>query len=183
MKTHIHASRGAALIVTLVLLTAVTMMAVVSLQNSMLQVKMVANSQLATSAFLAANSELEANYDDIRDNENGLQMLSNAVSSVNINDDAEIVMKSDGNPEFSAVAATGGDDSDYSKMGVVTDNVNSEITYQGSGAIINNGFAGDSTVGTFQTYPFEINASAAVNENISSAQTMGIEYTAPSGRR
>lgn len=182
MPNNIQSSRGAALIVSLILLTAVTMTAVVSLQNSMLQVKMVANTQLATSAFVAANSELEANYDEIRDNENGLQMLSEAVSSVSVEND-ELVLRSDGNPEFSAVSARRNLNSDYSQMGVAPENITSEITYLGSGAIVSNGFAGDSTVGTFQTYPFQINASAAVNPSISSSQSMGIDYTAPSGRR
>lgn len=181
MTTHPTKQRGVALVVSLVLLTAVTMTALVSLQGSMLQVRMVTNSQFATSAFVAASTELEANYDEIRDNEQGLQMLSDAVSSISLSA-GELVLNSDGNPEFDSVAATAVVH-DYTAMGVDNQNVTSEIVYKGTGALADNSFAADSTVGTFKVYPFEINASAAVYATIASQQSMGIEYTAPSGKR
>ena len=181
MTTHMTTQKGVALVVSLILLTAVTMTALVSLQGSMLQVRMVANTQFASNAFVAASTELEANYDEIRDNEQGLKMLSDAISSLSLSA-GELILNSDGNPEFDAVAATAVIH-DYAAMGVDNQDVESNIVYKGTGALADNTFAADSTVGTFKVYPFEINASASVNQTIASRQSMGIEYTAPSGHR
>ena len=56
--------RGSALIVSLVILTAITFLALISIQSSSVQLKMVNNSQKSEAVFQSALSELEAQFSE-----------------------------------------------------------------------------------------------------------------------
>ncbi|MFT4530156.1 MAG: Tfp pilus assembly protein PilX [Gammaproteobacteria bacterium] len=187
---------GAALIVSLIMLTAVTYLAVVSLQRSTLQVRMVGNSQLKQTSFIAASSELQTIYTDIRDKEDGTQILSDALKTFDVLASETLTTLSDIaasqgikgvgvtqvqkeptlNYTESAVTTTS---RHYDTMGISNNDITSSVLYSGSDAPNSYAFAGDSTVGTFIVYSYKIDSEAEATENIASSQSMGIEYTAP----
>ena len=158
-------SRGAALIVSMILLTATTMTALVALQNSSMQIRMVGNTQSKESVFQAAMSELESNFTRVRQD---TQLLADAAFSVEM-EQGEVKINQDSNlPEFTPQGIDPGPN--YKKTQVET-----SIVYVGRHAL-----GTDTSVGKYSRLPFEINADAAIENNaaFNSSQTLNISFLA-----
>jgi len=194
-RSVIQSQRGVALVVSLIMLTAVTYLAVVSLQRSSLQVRMVGNSQLKQTSFIAAQSELSTIFGDIRDSDNGTQILNDAMQSFDVV--SQSVVFSQGQDGSSGISGVGISNTvqeeaelaykelaadvssrDYSAMGMETQDIKTSVLYTGS-SFPENTFARDSTVGTFVTYLYRVDSTVAATSQITSSQSLGIEYLAP----
>ncbi|TNC91724.1 PilX N-terminal domain-containing pilus assembly protein [Thalassolituus sp.] len=164
-------SRGAALIVSMILLTATTMTALVALQNSSMQIRMVGNTQSKESVFQAAMSELESNFTRVRQD---TQLLADAAFSVEM-EQGEVKINQDSNlPEFTPQGIDPGPN--YKKTQVET-----SIVYVGRGLMFSRHALGtDTSVGKYSRLPFEINADAAIENNaaFNSSQTLNISFLA-----
>ncbi len=79
----IHPQRGSSLIFSLVILTAITLGAVVAMQRSTLQVRMVGNMQHQQNVFNAAQSDLSSLIDQLRNTDNADHVLNKAIQAEN----------------------------------------------------------------------------------------------------
>jgi len=143
-------TRGAALIVSLVLLTAVTSVAIISMEHSSTQLKVVGNNQVYETVFQTSMSELEAKVGNALTNTSVF-----AESRFSAKVDANGVAEVDPNTleiQYNAVLL---DEEPYYKNVDVT----AATRYVGQGtmnATLNEGYGAD-----FQTIPFEITASSS----------------------
>jgi len=173
MRNHsLNHARGAALIVTLMLLTATTMVALVSLQGAGLNIKMVNNTQSKESVFQVAMSELETNFNRVRQD---TALLAEAAFSVAMNDSGEVVIDQNSQlPEFKPQSIDSGPH--YDKTVIDTN-----IRYVGRGLMFSRHALGtDTSVGKYSRLPFEISSDAAIlnNEAFNSSQTLNISFLA-----
>lgn len=81
--------RGSSLIISLVILTAITIGAVVAMQRSTLQVRMVGNMQHQQNIFNAAQSDLSALIDQLRSSNNAKKTLNKSIQADNQNLDPD----------------------------------------------------------------------------------------------
>lgn len=79
----VNSQQGSALIISLVILTAITIGAVVAMQRSTLQVRMVGNMQHQQNVFNAAQSDLSALIDQLRDPANASLTLNKSIQAEN----------------------------------------------------------------------------------------------------
>ncbi len=171
-----QSSKGAALIVSLVMLTAVTFLAVVSLQRSTLQVRMVGNTQLKEQTFHTSMSELAAKYELWGLGASKTQALADSMTSVLVENDIA-VLGDDDKPIYKAVDVD--PDIQYYDNDM---KVSTSITYVGSGSQIVNTLPGDSSVKRFIKHRFTINSTAAMSDAINSSQLLGVSYLASTGQ-
>src|SRR5690554_826353 len=82
--TSVSSQRGSALIISLVILTAITIGAVVAMQRSTLQVRMVGNMQHQQNVFNAAYSDLSSLINHLRNIGTATSLLNEAVKAENI---------------------------------------------------------------------------------------------------
>lgn len=171
-------SKGATLAVSLVMLTAVTFVAVLALQRSTLQTKMVANTQHSQQAFSIASSELAGNYDLIETSKLGTERLAAAMNNV---------AKADG------VAQRDQDTGEFlfwplpvpamSIYGGTKIRISTSLHYiSGRGITINRTLSGDSSQNQYTAYHFRLRSTATATENIKSEQVMGIRFLAAQGQ-
>lgn len=171
-----QSSKGAALIVSLVMLTAVTFLAVVSLQRSTLQVRMVGNTQLKEQTFHTSMSELKAKYELWGLGASKTQALADSMTSV-ITENDIAVLDEDDKPTYLALAVD--PEIEYYDRGM---DISTSITYIGSGSRFFNTLTGDSSVEKFVQHRFVINSKAAMSAAINSSQLLGISYRASTGQ-
>lgn len=177
-----QSSKGAALIISLVMLTAVTFLAVVSLQRSTLQVRMVGNTQMKEQVFHTAMSELEANFQSINEGTQDVgKLIAEATNSVVFdekgnplpqkNNDGQDILDS---VQYQSVPIATGDAFKNSPVAI-----NTSVLFLGNGAQNTHTFSGGSSVGKFIAYKFELNSIASLSGSIASDQILGITYLAP----
>lgn len=77
--------RGSSLIISLVILTAITIGAVVAMQRSTLQVRMVGNMQHQQNVFNAAQNDLSSLIDQLRNSNNAKKLLNISIQADNQN--------------------------------------------------------------------------------------------------
>lgn len=162
--------KASALAISLVLLTAITLISITSLQRSGLQTRIVANNQHSEAGFNAANSELEEMFQIYVTDNNAVTALSESMDL--------IPSIQDGKKVYPATT----------KTGVVS-------TYQQNNQTRPTAIALSSTIrhigkspftigysqGGFTTYKFEADAIATAPNNgrTLSSQSMGIEFVGP----
>ena len=167
---NLTTSRGAAMAVTLVLLTGVTLLALVALQRSTLQTKMVANYQIEQATHDFAMNEVESIFEAIASANSNNQLVLNALNSVQMDGD-EAARDEDGRPIMLPV--TIGAQSDYGRPEI---SVATTLQYTGSPTNLNWTLAGDNSSGEFSEYQFEIKSAATAPSGVSSRQTFGLIY-------
>jgi len=173
------ANRGAALIISLVMLTAVTFLAVISLQNSSTQVKMVSNTQIRETVFQASMSALETQLNDISRSPAGTDILAEAMSNVQLNNGEVVTDQETLTPMFDKVSS----DKQYSYNDKALKPVSISITYTGAGSTLNYSLAGDSSVQRFNKHPFEVDSVASDRSDMfTSDQNLGFTFMSTTGR-
>lgn len=172
-------NKGSALAISLVILTAITLISISALQRSGIQGRMVGNIQHQEQGFHAANGELEEIYQFYATQTSATIALANPMNNFDM---------IDGEPVYSEV--TPGHTSTYNNYtghGSSSQkprlDVTSNIQHTGERNSLVEGFS----VGTFVEYGFTINSSAAepsfgvgVGRTLSS-QLIGIKFIAPAG--
>ena len=185
-----QSSKGAALVISLVMLTAVTFLAVVSLQRSTLQVRMVGNTQMKEQVFHTAMSELESNFQAINEGSQNIlnpaasvagDILAGAKSTVTIGEDGRPVrQKNDDGEELADTVI-------YKDMEIAASEafknaptkINTSVIYLGNGAQNISDFARNSSVGTFIHHKFELNSIVSLSSSIESNQVLVFTYLSP----
>ena len=82
---------GSALVVSLIMLSAVTFLAIISMESSSVQLKMVSNSQKSEQVFQAALSELEAQFSESNEYGDAEDTLYEAMTSFTIDEDGNFL--------------------------------------------------------------------------------------------
>ena len=155
---HNKGDRGSALIISLVILSAVTFLAIMSMQNSSIQLKMVANSQHSQLAFNNVLSELEYQYTASQEGGDIEDTLGEAARNSYIDQvSGELVFE----PVTVEAVTSGGKNIDVEILASRQRNLNAELN-------------GNITAGYFSKIKFEITASENINNIFTSDQTMGI---------
>lgn len=156
----VSAQRGMALVVSLVLLTAVTLLALVSLSRSTLQVRMVNDTQISETVFQAALGELEAQFGRMT-----VQVPQEYATAYRTG--------ADRNSPVALLQLSGSADPRMA--------VDVGVSYNGTGSRLNNTFVGDSSVNKFRLLNFIVSAQARSGDSYRSAQSLGIDYLAFGG--
>jgi Tfp pilus assembly protein PilX len=158
---------GSALLISLVLLTAITLISITGLQRSGLQTRIVANNQHNEMAFHAANGELEAVFQTYQDDSDAEQ-LNTAIDSYTTVDSETVydVIDSGITSHYEENAAL------YSSH----IQVSSDLQHTGS-----SNFVSGYSIGEFVNYTFVITADATTpsGEQILSSQELGLEFIGP----
>lgn len=172
----INTNKGSALAISLVILTAITLISITALQRSGLQSRMVGNIQHQEQAFHAANGELEEIFNFYATQASATQALSVPLNSFDIINNVQIFK-----------TTSPGHTSTYSSYTPSKKSprlrVNSNIEHTGFKSALVDGFS----VGTFSAYEFVVTSEAAqpnIGQGIGrvlSSQAMGIKYIAPAG--
>lgn len=169
-------SRGAALAFSLVLLTSLTLLALVGLQRSTMQIRMVSNLQLEQTIKDISYSEVEANFQSIASKDSDNQLILNAINSVLV-DDGVVVRNDEGQPQPLPVPIS--PQSDYGKPDL---NVNTSIRLVSIPGTTNHSLAGDSSKGKSLKYRFQLNSEVIhATSGIKSSQELGITYNVRTG--
>lgn len=165
---------GSALIVSLIMLTSVTFLAVLSLQSSTTQIRIVSNLQIKEDVFHTSKRELGAQYSAYKDDMNKIQELSNAMEKAVVTDDS-----GDPAPESLDLAPEVALDSKYYSS------LDSQLRYTKTIPVnLNYNFAKDSSVGSMSSMPFEIvSVTTDATERFRSTQRLGFKYNVPSAGR
>jgi Tfp pilus assembly protein PilX len=192
-NTRYSANKGSVLAISLVILTAITLVSVTAMQRSGLQGRMTGSLQHNKIAFHTANSELEEIYDFYSSQASATEALASALNEFTIVDKEQ---KDDaGNTVTKEVQAfhsiTSGHTSTYSNYNPHSGGSNgtnqavrldlaSTIQHTGSRNSLVEGF----TIGAFVEYGFVATATAsepAIAGRLLSSQAIGIKYIAPAG--
>lgn len=160
-----HKQAGSALVISLIMLTAVTFLAIISMENSSLQLKMVGNSQKSEAVFQAALSELEAQFSESNEFGDTEDTLYEAMTS--------FTTDADGNFLSTPVGA------DRITSGSYAD-LDTNVVYAGDPTThINRTFNGDTSASKFQRREFTFNTEADINDRFTSDQSMGFSRLIP----
>ena len=160
---------GSALAISLVLLTAITLISITSLQRSGLQTRIVANSQHSEAAFHAANSELEEMFQAYANDLSAAGALGATIDKFTMESDVKTYIES-------------------VKTGVKSSyNSNAQLNphhLQIASSVVHTGqptFSAGNSQGSFATYQFKATTIASTpNDNrILSSQSLGMEFIAP----
>lgn len=154
-----HKSQGAVLLVSLVLLTAMTIIGVASIDSATLQSQMARNSLYAQNLYQKSLSEIEAQYEKLK----GSDYLTSILTAVT-------TIGPDNDPGISITDAN-----------VETHDVNDAYTQSVSVAFTGNGPPPSGySVGIFIGKNFEVNSvSTVTGTGSTSDQTQGLNYPAP----
>ena len=156
---------GSALVVSLIMLTAVTFLAIISMESSSLQLKMVGNSQKSETVFQSALSELEAQFSESNEYGDTEDTLYEAMTS----------FTTDANGDFLSTPI----DADRITSGTYT-NLDTQVIYAGDPTThINRTFNGDTSASKFQRRKFTFNTEADINDRFTSEQSMGFSRLIP----
>lgn len=167
-QIKVSKNTGSVLVISLVLLTAITLISITSLQRSSLQTRIVTNVQHTESGFNIANSELEETYLMYRANVTA-DDLTKAINSFTLDES--------GKKAFSSISTNSS--SSYNEK--VKDKSHSIVV---SASLLHTGhppFTSGYSHGGFSTYNFEITAksNAPGNGRILSSQSQGFEVIGP----
>lgn len=161
---------GSALAISLVLLTAITLISITALQRSGLQTRIVANSQHSEAGFHAAYSELEEIFNTY---------ASDAAIAAELSKTIDLFVIDNGRKKFTRTEQTGVVSTYQSNAQNNPHHVqiNSNIRHTGEAA-----FTSGYSQGGFTTYGFEVSARASApgNGRLLSNQSIGIEFVGPS---
>lgn len=160
MNTHIRKvqQRGSALIVSLIMLSAVTFLAIVSMEGSSVQLKMIANTQQSERVFQNVLSELEGQYSASKEGGSLEDTLGEATRNSSIDPET-------GEVSYKAVTAST----------VTSSGNNLSVQVVASGRRNLNGqLNGSTSAGNFGQIKFEIIANESINDIFTSSQTFGI---------
>lgn len=161
--------KGSALAISLILLTAITLISISSLQRSGLQTRIVANNQHAEAGFNAANSELEEMFQTYITQDEAVSVLSESIDSFSMED---------GKKQYEATEKTGvvsTYQTTATNRPLVVD-LNSAVRHTGKSP-----FTAGYSQGGFSTYGFNVSTTARAPNNgrILSSQSIGIEFIGP----
>jgi hypothetical protein len=158
--------QGSALIVSLIMLTSVTFLAILSLQGSTTQIRIVSNLQIKEDMFHTSKRELSTQYDNYLDDVDKANSLFDAYQGSVLQTVAsltpEIPVNTD---EVSAVDST-------------LESLEATPVY------LNFSFAKNSSVGELSTMKFELSSNVTdKSERFHSQQKLGFNYYVPSTGR
>ncbi len=159
LTTRLGNQRGSALIVSLIMLTAVTFLAVVNLQSSTTQVRIVQNLQTKETVFHTSKRELITKYVKYRKNGNSSDDLAQAIEEA-VND------------SVATLTADVTIDTDQ------IDHIDSSLRYKNNTPVnFNYGFSSDSSIGHMTQMQFEV-ATETVDKSqrFSSSQLLGFTF-------
>lgn len=161
--------KASALAISLVLLTAITLISVTSLQRSGLQTRIVANNQHVQAGFNAANSELEELFSAYITDDAAVDALSESIDSFTMDS---------GSKEYVPTSKTGVN-STYTATAQ-----NRPLAVDLSSNVLHTGklpFTAGYSQGGFATYGFRVStiASAPNNGRTLSSQSIGVEFIGP----
>jgi hypothetical protein len=162
--------KGSVLVISLVLLTAITLISITSLQRTNLQTRIIANVQHSESGFNIANSELDEIYLTYISDSASTQDLSDALDNFTLDANDDKVF----NEQDTSVVSSYTTKMSNEPHSIT---VSSKLTHTGQPP-----FTSGYSQGGFSTYRFEVQADAdapSSGYNLSS-QVMGIELIAPS---
>src|SRR5690554_3080918 len=171
--TSVSSQRGSALIISLVILTAIILGAIVAMQRSTLQVRMVGNMQHQQKVFNAAYSDLSGLMDEFRSSNNSTltTILNDAIVAYNADNTATI------NPYATGYGLTKPNSPDNVKA--VTNSLRSFEPPTSSSSASLKEMEGSST-GTLVPFYFASTAVAAdTHDSVTSTQQIGLYYLAP----
>ena len=155
---------GSALIISLFMLIAVTLLAIISMQSSTLQLKMVSNSQKSKEVFECSISELEANFRESTQNNSAiLDTLHDARYN--------LIIEPDGSETYLETAGT--------SIAPCPGTSTISVLYTGLAFNPNDTFNDDTSVGTFEYLDFDLRADSSLAGRFSSEQILGIQRIAP----
>jgi len=168
-----HSQHGSALIVSLIMLTSVTFLAVLSLQSSTTQLKIVGNLQIKEDVFHTSKRELGSQYDAYENEMAKIQELSRAMEKAVATDQNGIITASP--LELIPILDRTADNYDQITQLSYTQSIPVNLNYS---------FAKDSSVGSMSSMPFEIlSISTDSTERFKSRQRLGFRYNVPSAGR
>lgn len=174
-------NKGSALAIGLVILTAITLVSVTSMQRSGIQGRMVGNAQHKQQAFHIANGELEEIYQFYATQGSATQALSAPLNEFDIFNGEQIFheIAAGHTSTYNSYYPHDGNSSDPSSRLEVASNI------QHTG--IRNSLVEGFSVGTFVEYGFVVSAQSAEPSfgidpgKVLSSQSVGIKYIAPAG--
>ena len=172
-------SRGAALAFSLVLLTSLTLLALVGLQRSTMQIRMVSNLERENHINDISYSELESNFQDIANIDEDNTVLLRALDSLKV-ESGVAVRDENGQPIPIPVAIA--PKSDYGKPEL---DINTEIILESipTNTSTNHTLAGDSSKGQKIDYKFGFRSTVKdPSSGIQSTQVLGFVYSVTKGR-
>jgi len=165
--------QGSALIVSLIMLTSVTFLAIISLQSSTTQIRIVNNLQIKEDIFHTSKRELGSQYDAYKNSMDKIQELSEAMAG-------SAILASDGSPSpqpklLDPIVDTSG--------GYYVQTT--QVRYSSIVPVnLNYSFAKDSSVGNISSMPFELlSETADSSDRFRSSQRLGFKYNVPSAGR
>lgn len=149
--------RGSVLITTLVILTAVTTIAVLSMQKSTTNTRMVGNTQLFENSFQIAMSELDSKFEEYRQ------------AAVNPQLQQAIQARSTNNPLVDVGGTPNPNAALYSQINSLV--IESNLEYKGGINNIDHTLSSDNSIGMIKKYTFILSTNARINNaNIYSKQ-------------
>jgi hypothetical protein len=169
---RIAKQQGSALIVSLIMLTSVTFLAILSLQGSTTQIRIVSNLQIKEDVFHTSKRELNSQYDGYRNQISKIQEMSDAMTkSVSTNSAGDVTPNLDLTPILDT------NNGEYV--------LSSSLRYFNKVPVnLNYNFAKDSSVTTMSWLPFEITSETTDSSaRFHSNQRLGFKYNVPSAGR
>ncbi|GAA6144339.1 hypothetical protein [Thalassolituus maritimus] len=158
--------QGSALIVSLIMLTSVTFLAILSLQSSTTQIKIVNNLQIKEDVFHTTKRELRKQYDGYLDDINKADELTEAFQNSAVGEVNQLL------PEISLTEAN---------VSAVASAVES---LQATPVNLNFSFAKNSSVGALATMKFELTSDVQdTTAKFRSSQRLGFNYYIPTSSR
>ena len=165
---NISKNEGSALIVSLVMLTAVTFLAILSLQSSTTQIRMVTNLEIKEEIFHTTARELNTKYNKYRDQSQGIDKLQAAIEA-SVSDNPLLTLEAD---------------IDIANEKI--DRISSVLEYTSKiPPSLNFGLSDENTVGGLIRLPFEMSADVVdTSKRYQSKQILGFNFFVfPSGRQ
>jgi hypothetical protein len=166
--------QGSALVISLIMLTSVTFLAILSLQGSTTQLRVVGNLQIKEDVFHTSKRELGSQYDGYKNELAKVQDLSRAMEGA-------VTENADGAPAPEAISLQSILDTTrepYTQLSRLRYTLNIPVNF-------NFGLDGkDSSVGAIATMPFEITSDTTDSSGrFRSSQKLGFKYFVPSSGR
>jgi hypothetical protein len=158
--------QGSALIVSLIMLTSVTFLAILSLQGSTTQIRIVSNLQIKEDVFHTSKRELSTQYEEYRNDSVKLSALFDAFQGSLLGTLTPLT------PEVPV---------DTNEIGAVESTVES---LQSTPVYLNFSFAKNSSVGELSTMKYELASKVTdQSQRFNSQQKLGFNYYVPSAGR
>lgn len=161
--------KASALAISLILLTAITLISITSLQRSGLQTRIVANNQHAEAGFNAANSELEEMFRAYITDNDAVSALSESIDSFIMDNGKKKYVPTPKTGVVSTYQTT-------TQNRPLTVDLNNTVRHTGKSP-----FTAGYSQGGFATYGFNVSTTARAPNNgrILSSQSIGVEFIGP----